>query len=214
MTDTFSNGAQARAQSHGHTDRQLSHLLRNLALNSGPKVTLRDIAVAMEDRSFGAFLVVFALPNLIPLPPGATFILGLPLIFVAWQMFASRRTRIWLPKRMGDYAFEQASFAAIVTRITPWLVRAEMLVKPRAWFLGSRFSERLVGLLALILAVIIFLPIPFGNWLPAFALAVIGFAHTERDGISLLVGTTIGAGSIAVAAAVIAAAGALVSFIF
>ncbi|WEZ83193.1 exopolysaccharide biosynthesis protein [Rhizobium sp. 32-5/1] len=66
MTDTFSNGAQARAQSYGHTDRQLSHLLRNLALNSGPKVTLRDLAVAMEDRSFGAFLVVFALPNLIP----------------------------------------------------------------------------------------------------------------------------------------------------
>ncbi len=213
MTDTFSTGTQAKAHSHSH-DRQLSHLLRNLALNSGPKVTLRDIAVAMEDRSFGAFLVVFALPNLIPLPPGATFILGLPLIFVAWQMFASRRTRIWLPKRMGDYAFEQASFAAIVTRITPWLVRAEMLVKPRAWFLGSRFSERLVGLLALILAVIIFLPIPFGNWLPAFALAVIGFAHTERDGVSLLVGTTIGVGSIAIAAAVIAAAGALVSFIF
>ncbi len=214
MTDTFSTGAQARDKSADHADRQLSHLLRNLALNAGPKVTLRDIAVAMEDRSFGAFLVVFALPNLIPLPPGATFILGLPLIFVAWQMFASRRTRIWLPQRMGDYAFEKASFAAIVTRITPWLVRAETLVKPRAWFLGSRFSERLVGLLALILAVIIFLPIPFGNWLPAFALAIIGFAHTERDGISLLVGTAIGAGSIAVAAAVVAAAGALVSFIF
>lgn len=215
MTDTFSAAplAQRAHYSPGHPQK-LSQLLRNLSLNAGSKVTLRDLAIAMEDRSFGAFLVVFALPNLIPLPPGATFILGLPLIFVAWQMFASRRTRIWMPQRMGDYAFDNATFFVFVNRISPWLMRAETLIKPRVWFLGSRLAERLVGLLALILAVVIFLPIPFGNWLPAFALAVIGFAHTERDGLGLVAGAVIGVASLIVAGAVIAAAGALLAFIF
>lgn len=211
MMDSFAT-ATGRKDAHGHP-QQLSQLLRNLALDAGPKITLRDLAIAMEDRSFGAFLVVFALPNLIPLPPGATFILGLPLIFVAWQMLASRRTRLWLPQRMGDYAFENQTFFVFVNRISPWLQRAESLIRPRGWFLSSRFCERLVGLLALVLAVVIFLPIPFGNWLPAFALAVIGFAHTERDGLGLVAGALIGIVSLAVAFSVIAAAGALLAFL-
>lgn len=213
MTDTFATAALARTGAHSYP-QQLSQLLRNLSLTAGPRITLRDLAVAMEDRSFGAFLVIFALPNLIPLPPGATFILGLPLIFVAWQMLVSRHTRIWLPKRMGDYAFENATFFVFVNRISPWLQRAETLIKPRGWFLGGRLAERMIGLLALILAVVIFLPIPFGNWLPAFALAVIGFAHMERDGLGLVAGTLIGVASLVVAGAVIAAAGAVLTFIF
>jgi hypothetical protein len=214
MTDIFATDLSSRTAAHSHHPQQLSQLLRNLSLNAGSKITLRDLAIAMEDRSFGAFLVVFALPNLIPLPPGATFILGLPLIFIAWQMFASRQSRIWLPKRMGDYAFDNTTFFVFVNRISPWLQRAETLIKPRGWFLGSRFAERLIGLLALILAVVIFLPIPFGNWLPAFALAVIGFAHTERDGLGLIAGALIGIVSLAVAGTVILAAGALLTFIF
>ncbi|MEK1932016.1 MAG: exopolysaccharide biosynthesis protein [Pararhizobium sp.] len=212
MTDTFATAAQPRTGARSHP-QQLSQLLRNVSLTAGPKITLRDLAVAMEDRSFGAFLVVFALPNLIPLPPGSTFILGLPLIFVAWQMLASRHTRIWLPKRMGDYAFENATFFVFVNRISPWLQRAETLIKPRVWFLGGRLAERLIGLLALILAIVIFLPIPFGNWLPAFALAVIGFAHMERDGFGLMAGALIGIVSLFVAGAIIAAAGAVLTFI-
>ncbi|WP_275783270.1 exopolysaccharide biosynthesis protein [Pararhizobium gei] len=212
MADTFAAGISSRPYADHHP-QQLSQLLRTLSLNAGPKVSLRDLAIAMEDRSFGAFLVVFALPNLIPLPPGATFVLGLPLVFVAWQMFASSRSRIWLPRRMGDYAFDNATFFIFVNRILPWLQRAETVIKPRGWFLSGRLAERLIGLLALVLAIVIFLPIPFGNWLPAFALAVIGFAHMERDGIGLVAGALIGVTAIAIAATVVAAAGAFLVFL-
>lgn len=217
MTDIFLGGQartrQATAAEHSdHT--QLSKILHRLAAEAGPRITLRDLSIAMQDRSFGAFLVVFALPNLIPLPPGATFILGLPLIFIAWQMVAARDSRIHLPKRMGDYAFDRESFQTLVSRITPWLKRAEKLVKPRVWFVGGRMGERLIGVLALILAIVIFLPIPFGNWLPAFALAVMGFALTERDGIGLAASLAIGVASLVLVGTVIFAAGALLSLIF
>ena len=79
---------------------KLSELLRHVSDGAGDRITLGQIASAMDDRSFGAFLVVFCLPNLVPLPPGATFILGLPLVFIACQMAFSRLDTIWLPKRL------------------------------------------------------------------------------------------------------------------
>ncbi len=190
---------------------KLSELLTDLARQDRPKMSLRDLAVAMEDRSFGAFLVVFALPNLIPLPPGATFFLGLPLVYLAFQMTFSRLPRVSLPQKISSYAMETATFALVVARITPWLERVERLVKPRAWIIESRLAERIVGALCLVLATVIFLPIPLGNWAPAFAIAVIGLAHSQRDGIVLAIGCVLGLLSLLVVASVVAAAGALIT---
>lgn len=204
----FSHAGDRAAPEH------LSELLVRLSRQAHDKVTVRDVAVALQDRSFGAFLLVFALPNLVPLPPGATFFLGLPLIFVAWQMMASPHGRVLLPKRLGDYAIDKSTFELVVSRLQPWLGRAEKLIVPRFWFLESRFSERLLGAFALILAVIVFLPIPLGNWPPAFALAVIGFAHSERDGLAVALGCLIGVGTIALAGFVVFTAGAVLSLVF
>ena len=73
------SGATVAVAAH---PENLSDLLARLARSRDGKVTIRDIAIALQDRSFGAFLLVFALPNLVPLPPGATFVLGLPLVFI------------------------------------------------------------------------------------------------------------------------------------
>lgn len=194
--------------------RHLSEVLRHLSVGSGPRISMDDLVSAMRDRSFGAFLVVFALPNLIPMPPGATLVLGLPLIFVAWQMMVSREQKVWLPRKIGTYTFDRSSFSNVVTRLLPWLERAERLIRPRHWFLDNRFAERILGAVALFLAILVFLPIPFGNWLPAFALGIIGFAHSERDGISLIVGVVIGALSVLLAGTVVFTAGALLALVF
>lgn len=191
----------------------LSDLLVRLARTTDRKVTIRDIAIALQDRSFGAFLLVFALPNLVPMPPGATFILGLPLIFVAWQMMASSGGRVFFPRVVSDYGVEPQTFEAIVKRLVPWMRWAEKLVVPRFWVCESRFIERVIGFFALILAIVVFLPIPLGNWPPAFALAVLGFAHSQRDGLGVVVGCLIGLLSLAVAGFVVYTAIAVVSLV-
>lgn len=208
LDSSFDKSDEALAPEH------LSDLLVRLSRTSASKITIRDIAVALQDRSFGAFLLVFALPNLVPLPPGATFILGLPLVFIAWQMIASPHGRVYLPRRIGDYGFEPQTFDLIVKRIGPWIKRAETLVVPRFWFLGSRISERVLGVYALFLAIIIVLPIPLGNWPPAFALAIIGFAHSERDGAGVIVGCLVGLLSVAIAGFIVCTASALFSLVF
>lgn len=171
---------------------KLSELLRHVSDRAGDKITLGEIANAMDDRSFGAFLVVFCLPNLVPLPPGATFVLGLPLVFIACQMAFSRLDTIWLPKRLREYAFDNKAFSAVLDRFVPWMNKAERFIKPRL-FTGNRFVERLLGIFALVLALIVFLPIPLGNMGPSLALALIGLGLTERDGVMMGAGVVIGA---------------------
>lgn len=175
------------------TPHRLSDLLRKVSNDAGERISLGQIGAAMADRSFGAFLVVFCLPNMIPLPPGATFVLGLPLVFIAFQMAFSRLDTIWLPKRLHAYTFDNKAFAAVLDRFLPWMQWAERFISPRLWPREGRIFERFIGILALVLAVIIFLPIPFGNLGPSYALALIGLGLTERDGILLGIGAVIGA---------------------
>lgn len=172
---------------------KLSELLRQLSDNAGDKITLGDIADAMADRSFGAFLVVFCLPSMIPLPPGATFILGLPLVFITFQMAFSRLDRIWLPKRLHGYGFDNKAFSSMLDRFVPWIEKLERLITPRAWPQRSRLFERVIGVFCLLLAIVVFLPIPFGNIGPSFAMALMGLGLSERDGIVVGLGVVIGA---------------------
>lgn len=197
---------------HRHPEK-LSDLLERLAREAGDRVSMREIANALDDRSFGAFLLVFALPNLIPLPPGATMVLGLPMVFVAWQMVIGLQ-KVWLPRPLANYTVDRSTFQRMVSRVSPWLRSAETWVRPRNWPLDGPIRERLFGIFALLLAVTCVLPIPFGNWLPALAVAILGVAHTERDGNCLVLGVVTGLVSILVAGLVVIATGALLVRLF
>lgn len=172
---------------------KLSELLRHVSNNAGDRISLGEIAKAMDDRSFGAFLVVFCLPNLIPLPPGATFILGLPLVFIAFQMAFSRLDTIWLPKRLHAYTFDNKAFASVLDRFVPWMEKAERFITPRLWPARSRLFERFIGVFALFLGIVVFLPIPLGNLGPSYAMALMGLGLTERDGVVVGIGVLVGA---------------------
>jgi len=197
----------------GNTDaspERLSDMMRRLAETPGPSVSLSDIAAAMDQRSLGAFLFVFSLPSVIPLPPGATLILGLPLIFITWQI-AVGRARIWLPRRLSGYRIKKETFARIVDKSMPWLKRLESLIRPRNWHVGERAGERIFGIYALLLAFAVVIPIPFGNWLPAVAIAIMSVAYTERDGNWMTAGAIVGIAGIAVAAGIVLGTGAAIS---
>lgn len=204
--------AQMTAQRLPRAER-LSDVLERLAAGRTERITIRELAEVLQDRSFGAFLLVFALPNLIPLPPGATMILGLPVIVIAWQILAGR-DKVWLPTLLADYGIEGERFARIIERAVPLLRRAETWIRPRAWFLSRRPAERLFGLYALIVAIVLVIPIPFGNWLPAFAVAIMGAAFAERDGYCLVLGMLLGLIALSIVALIVAATGALLSAAF
>lgn len=174
----------------------LSELLSQIAADeSRERVSTGDLLAMAGDRAFGALIFVFALPNLVPTPPGTSAILGLPLIILSFQLLYGRRTP-WLPKAISVRSIARADLASVVRRTAPVLKRIERVLKPRLSWLVTAYSERLLALLMLILSVILFLPIPLGNIFPAAAMCIIALALIEHDGLAALFGILIGAGSV------------------
>ena len=164
--------------------------------------TIRD---ALGDRSFAALLFFFAVINLIPLPPGASALLGLPLLIVSAQMVYGSK-RVWLPRILVNRTISAETFRAVMGRVIPRLIWIEQLIRPRYWPFWRRRGDRVIGIIALIMAISVTLPIPLGNWLPAFSTALLGLSLSERDGILFALGSAVGVAAMAVVAFVIGAA--------
>jgi hypothetical protein len=197
--------------------RRLSEVLTELSGEASGPVSIGMIRDALGDRSFAALLLFFAIINLIPLPPGTSALLGLPLLIVAAQMVYGSK-RVWLPRVLTQRTVSAETFRSIMDRIIPRLVSIERMIRPRYWPFWRRRGDRVVGIIALIMAITVTLPIPLGNWLPAFSTALLGLALSERDGILFALGSAVGLVAMALVAsvmgAVIAATTALLNFLF
>jgi len=157
----------------------------------------------LQDRAISILLVVFAAPNLVPTPPGASLVLGAPLIFLSVQLMVGARP--WLPRFIRDRSLGRSEFAGLVQRIAPWLEKAERFLKPRWKGLTYPPVERVVGATCLLLAVILFLPIPLGNILPALAICLFGRGILERDGVWILSGGVVSVAAVAIVSGVLLA---------
>jgi hypothetical protein len=165
----------------------LSVLLRTLPNLGGKTVTVGEIIGHFGPRAFGALLFVFALPNLLPLPPGSTTVLGMPLLLFAPQL-ALGSQKPWLPKRLRSRALDAASLRNIGARASVWVERAEALTTRRGAFMFGPVGAALIGIVCTLLALVLILPIPLGNLLPAFTIAVFGLSLVQRDGLLALIG--------------------------
>jgi hypothetical protein len=173
----------------------LSTLLYTLANDdSRERITVGDLLAALGDRALAALLFVFAFPNVLPVPPGTSAVLGAPLVVLAAQLALGRPP--WLPAFIARRSLARTDFAALVRRITPWLVRAERLLRPRLMTLTHPPVEYALGVVCLLLALLLTLPIPLGNMLPALAICLLALGILEHDGLWVLAGlaTAVAAG--------------------
>lgn len=171
----------------------------------GERVRLKDVVDVLEDRAYGLLLLILALPNVIPNPvPGLSGILGVPLVLVAAQL-ALGRPHPWFPKVLAERSMATGDFRTIVERIVPWLRKLERLTRPRLRWLCRPPFERMLAVFCLILAIVLALPIPLGNILPALAVTLIALGLIEHDGIAIVAGLTLGLASLVIVSAVVIA---------
>lgn len=167
------------------------------------RLSLNDLRIALGDRAYGALMVIFAAPNLIPISiPGVSAVLGIPLMLLSAQLMLGY-PHPWFPKFLGKRSFATTDFKAILDRALPLLARIERVLGPRISWLTSWSGERFLGFFCLILATVLSLPIPFGNLLPAFAIMLLALALIEKDGLAYLTGLIVGIISLIVASGVV-----------
>jgi hypothetical protein len=171
--------------------RRLTGILQALAGDEArERVSVGDMLSVMGERAFGALMLVFALPNVLPTPPGTSALLGMPLLFLAMQLMLGQKP--WLPQWIAQRSMTRSDFNQIVARAEPVLSRAERMLRPRIAPLVYGMGERAIGGFCLLLAAILVLPIPLGNMLPALAICLFSFALLERDGLWAIAGYCVG----------------------
>ena len=183
----------------------LSTLLTGLPGAGDGPMRVEDFVAHFGPRAFGALLFVFSIPNLLPLPPGSSTFLSLPLLLLAPQLALGAR-KPWLPRALRDKTIDRNLLQSIAQRATPWVRRAERLTTPRLTFLFGRPGDVVIGAVCTLLAAVLILPIPLGNMLPAAAIAALSLSLIQRDGLLTLIGYA----TAAVSAGVLVLSGRLV----
>ena len=156
-------------------------------MDDDPYPELADIVALLGKRSFGIVLVLFGLPNLLPIP-GLPMLCGVIIGVVAFQM-ALGMENVVLPRWLGRRRVNRADLRRVLQRATPSLRWFEKVMQPRLHFLTSGQAQRLLGLVLLVLALALMAPIPFfGGIPPGIAVVLFGLAIAERDGVFVIAG--------------------------
>ncbi len=193
---------------------RLSDVLSDLAETwSQPRISVGQLIQALGDRGLIGLLLILAVANVIPNPPGTSAVLG-----------ASDAVSV-----LADDARRHAMAAAVPgstvvrhrpiphrgrARTTPRLNRVERLLRPRLPSLSSPAAFRILGAVCLLLSVVLAMPIPFGNLLPAAAIAIIALGALERDGLWIAGGVLFGvAVTVFLASAIVIVTRAILGFV-
>jgi hypothetical protein len=177
----------------------LSAILRDVADSEARRVCVDDLMERFGGSAMGALLLLFGLACLLPLPPGGTTIFGAPLLLLAPQL-AFGHSAPWLPAKLRHHSVAVDDLRKGLPKVLKWLERMEAVSRPRLPILFGHVGTRLIGLVCAILAFILILPIPLGNFLPAISVSLLALSLVQRDGYLALAGYGVAAISLGILA--------------
>lgn len=182
------------------SDARLSDTIEILSSGcAGDSISFDDLTSTLGDKCFAGLLFLLAAPNILPMPPGVSGATGVVLALLSAQLVIGLR-RPWFPGFMLRREVSTEKFAAMGTKLEPLTRRAEALITRRLDLLTGIVGRRVIGLLCLLLAILLALPIPFGNVGPAAAISLFALGLLARDGLAVLAGliaTALSAGVLA-----------------
>ena len=158
-----------------------SVLLQQLSVSAcATEVTLEWLFEQLHGRSFGIMMLV---SGLVAILPGICVVGGFILIALSVQMLMGREVPV-LPRFIASRPFAQQRFASVMMRAIPVVKILERIIRPR-WKTPLCATKRIVGLVLLLMAGTLFVPVPLSNVLPAVMTVFVALAYLEEDGLLL-----------------------------
>ena len=157
------------------------------ALKARGNITMGDIIDIHGASALGAILTVISIPALLPstgIPIGTVMSLGMFAVALSMMMGVEH---VKLPKKLSGMALSDNVAEKFMSKLLSFYRFLERWSDPRLQFLVDLRARQFLSILVFLLAAIIFMPIPFGNTAPAFALLILGPALLLRDGLLVLV---------------------------
>lgn len=190
-----------RQPPRGVATARLREMLEIARVKGG--LSVGEALEAMGQTSIAFTILFLAIPALTPIPGPFGMVFGTALALVSLQIVAGGR-KIWLPAILRDRRVSPAALDLVVGHAVPVIARVEKLVRAgRLQVLTGPTVQALLGVPVFLLAVVIALPIPFGNILPVVSLVVLAVALMERDGLVTLIGLLLTSATIVATAALL-----------
>jgi hypothetical protein len=170
-----------------HLSDELQQLIQVFAERS---VRLREVLEVTQGRGYTMLLIVLTLPFCTPIPmPGFSAPFGLVVAAIGFRLALGQKP--WLPQRLLNAELPPKFFPRVLSatcRLARWL---ERILRPR-WqhVLQWRLVRQVMGTMILScgLLMILPLPIPFSNGLPAMAVLLLAAGTLEEDGYAAVAG--------------------------
>jgi hypothetical protein len=152
-------------------------------------VSVGDLMMQFQRRSFGGVLLILALLAMVP---GISVFAGIAMVVPAFQLFMGLPAPVF-PNFIQQRQVGVASLQKWGVMISRGVERLETLVVPRWPSLSNRLARRLIGLVILFLGIVVSIPFPFSNFPPALATICFALGLLERDGLMIIIAAILSA---------------------
>lgn len=151
------------------------------------RVTVAGLLQAHGPAAHGSLLLLLAVPCLLPIP-GTGTVLGFGVLALAVALWRGQPDAA-LPGRVASLQMSRAWAQRVLALLASVYALAARVARARRCRWAPAVATRCLATAVGAMAVLLILPIPFGNVLPALALMVIGLGLAFRDDMLLLLGT-------------------------
>lgn len=150
------------------------------------RVSMRAMTQAHGPEAHGTLLLLLAMPCLLPVP-GVGTVLGLGMAALAVAMWRGDCAPC-LPKRVAELELPRHWAQRVLVGLASAYALAGRHARARLSHLAMPSRRSATALTVGLMAAIVVMPIPFGNFLPAVALVFIGLGLVFRDGVAVILG--------------------------
>lgn len=182
----------------------LSDKINAVLQQESDRLSVGTVLDAIGTQGFGLLLIIISLPSALPAPgPGYSTPLGCLITFLGLQMLIGRRIP-WLPERCRKWSISGKTAQAVLRRGSRFFRFIERFVRPRLSWIVAPAAHRLFALGTTAMGLLMILPIPLTNTLPAVVVFLVGVSLSERDGLIGIVAAAIGIAAVCLYGAIIA----------
>ncbi len=151
-------------------------------------ISLNDILNIFGDSGRFILCMLLSTPFLIPISiPGSSVPFGLAIMFIGFGLITNR---FLIPKKITDYKIKKTNVISIFQASKTVLEKFEKIFKPRVLILTKNNSINLINGILLVFSSFLLmlpLPIPLTDTLPAYSIFLLSAGILERDGFFIII---------------------------
>jgi hypothetical protein len=169
----------------------ISHLIKQLGDDTPTHgIEIREIIERIGQQGLLIVIMILSFPFLLPVSiPGTSTPFGTLIILICLSMFSTKTLR--LPKKLESIRIRQRHMVMIANRGASILSKIEKWSKPRIYSLTATrtlVNLHLIGIILNAICLMVPLPLPLANAIPAYGIVFMTLGLLRRDGGLIVLG--------------------------